>query len=170
MENSDFKSRKVGTVGSDPFAEFCCSTRYFHFQEEQIRLPGNAWKLLWCLVTICELLHFAVCFGCYMLVLPCDIMWEYFHVTFCEVENFQDKGQAGKNKCAVDITAAIASAGIAASLITISALALNCGKNHGKSDGLQMAGSVGSVGNTFHRSHQVTQNRVCWRRPQRLDS
>lgn len=34
------------------------------------------------------------------------------------------KGQAGKNKCAIDITAAIASAGIAASLITISAMAL----------------------------------------------
>ena len=33
------------------------------------------------------------------------------------------KGQAGKNKCAIDITAAIASAGIAASLITISAMA-----------------------------------------------
>lgn len=40
-----------------------------------------------------------------------------------EVENFMAKGQAGKNKCAIDITAAIASAGIAASLITISAMA-----------------------------------------------
>lgn len=47
-----------------------------------------------------------------------------FAVKDCSVENFQDKGQAGKNKCAVDITAAIASAGIAASLITISVI--NC--------------------------------------------
>lgn len=47
-----------------------------------------------------------------------------FAVKDCSVENFMDKGQAGKNKCAVDITAAIASAGIAASLITISVI--NC--------------------------------------------
>lgn len=44
------------------------------------------------------------------------------HMEF-EVQNFQSNGQAGKDKCAVDITAAIAAAGIAASLITISATA-----------------------------------------------
>lgn len=47
-----------------------------------------------------------------------------FAVKDCSVENFMAKGQAGKNKCAIDITAAIASAGIAASLITISVI--NC--------------------------------------------
>lgn len=81
--------------------------------EKTRRLPGNACKLLWCLVTFCELLYFAVCFGTFF----------WYFMVLSKVENFQDKGQAGKNKCAVDITAAIASAGIAASLITISALA-----------------------------------------------
>ncbi|CAJ1453815.1 unnamed protein product [Effrenium voratum] len=42
----------------------------------------------------------------------------------CSSQNFDAKGNQGKTKCAIDVTAAIASAGIAASLITISVI--NC--------------------------------------------
>ena len=40
--------------------------------------------------------------------------------------NFAERGKQGKTKCVVDVTAAIASAGIAATLITISALIRFC--------------------------------------------
>lgn len=45
----------------------------------------------------------------------------------CGATNFAERGKQGKAKCAVDVTAAIASAGIAASLITISTI--NCPEN-----------------------------------------
>ena len=72
-----------------------------------------------------------------------------------KVENFQDKGQAGKNKCAVDITAAIASAGIAASLITISALA-RCYQHSGRNPmDCRLCSTVGLVGSTWSTFYRL---------------